>query len=902
MFAVYQHQLDALLRTTDAADQSFLPRVPQRFLEARLAANDTDIPLPGGLLHDLFAMACREHASRPALLSEQRNLSYDQLWCFSTRLAEQLRGHGVGVNDVVAVLAHRGWRQITAVLAVLQAGGAYLPVDANTPPARREHLIEQPGVKLLLTERALLADMKLPPDVLPLVLEDVLDDGEPGPAVELASAQLPEDLAYVIFTSGSTGRPKGVAISHRGAVNTVQDVIARFGLGASDRVLGVSALNFDLSVYDIFGTLSCGAALVLPAPSAIPAPDQWGSCVQDYGVTVWNSVPALLDMQLEYSGTRAAAELATLRLVMLSGDWIPVALPERLAAQVPRALLVSLGGATEASIWSNYFVVRKVDPAWTSIPYGWPLSNQRYHVLNAALQPVPTWVAGHLYIAGSGLAQGYYLDAVRTSASFIYHPTSGERLYRTGDVGRYHPSGYLEFLGRNDNQVKIRGFRIEIGEIESALERCAGVRNAAVVVREVGQRDRQLLGFYVAHSVGDIALTPETVRRELAESMPDYMVPPVLVELERLPVSSNGKLDRAALAIVARHHQLARAVRVAPRNATEQGLAALWQKLLEGEEPGVHDNFFELGGTSLLAVRLLHMIAEKFDRQLALASLLRHGTIAAQAELLQQERSPVTRARRSALVMLQEGASDGPLLLAPHPVGGNVLCYRALAALVPAGVTVAGLQSPGDGSARTVDGMADDYLRQVAPLLRQRRALYLLGWSMGGVIASQMAHQMEAAGNRVNALVMIDSWSGATDAPADATLTGAALLHSFVSDLLAGDGVQNWQAWHELSEDECIDAAMEVLRTQGAAAGQLPRPLFLALLAEHAANYNALIRHRPALLSVPTRQYRASRTQAFPLLEPVVQGRVTHLERDHFTIIDEAELARIVAAMFAPTM
>ena len=548
MFATYQDGLRQILQCDDPA--SFSPRLQPPSLGACRAANDTARPLPDGLLHDFFIEACRKHPAQTAIIAPGMRIGYGELLCRTTALASELRRWGAGCNDLVAIVARRGWRQVAAAMATVQAGAAYLPVAYDLPPARMQWLIDQPGVKVVLCERDVMATVRAPEGVQLRALEDALPDDAPDTPVALANVQGPDDLAYVIFTSGSTGQPKGVAITHRGAVNTLQDVIARFGLDIHDRVLGISAFNFDLSVYDIFATLGCGATLVLPPHSSSPSPADWAQCVEQHGVTVWNSVPALLEMQLEFSLARALEVFSSLRLFMLSGDWIPVSLPGRVARVAPHAAIVGLGGATEASIWSNYFVIDDVDPRWRSIPYGWPLSNQSFHVLDDALQPRPAWAVGHLYIGGIGLAQGYYKDPERTRKSFVTHPGSGERLYRTGDLGRYQADGRLEFLGRSDTQVKIHGHRIELGEIDAMLERCPGVRSAASLVRSVGEHKRpQLLAFFVRdpRAPEEEAATEASIRQHLGDLLPHYMVPGLLAEIDQMPVTANGKIDRAAL-------------------------------------------------------------------------------------------------------------------------------------------------------------------------------------------------------------------------------------------------------------------------------------------------------------------------------------------------------------------
>jgi amino acid adenylation domain-containing protein len=924
MFEVYRAHLAQVVNPGAQAASS--PQLPPRFLEARRAANDTQRPLPSGLLHDFFLQACRRYPSQTALIAPDRQIRYAELLCRTTGLANALRHLGVGRNDLVAVVARRGWRQVTAAMAVVQAGGAYLPIAYELPEARKQWLAGQPGIKAILCERDAIAALQAPPSgVTVLALEDVLPEVPPAEPVALANVQGPEDLAYVIFTSGSTGQPKGVAIDHRGAVNTLQDVIGRFGLDCHDRVIGISEFNFDLSVYDIFATLGCGAALVLPPHSSTPSPADWAQCVKDHGVTVWNTVPALMEMQIEFSGARAAEVLSSLRLVMLSGDWIPVSLPGRLAAIAPAATLVSLGGATEASIWSNYFVVDHVDAGWRSIPYGWPLSNQSLHVLDDALQPTPTWAVGHLHIGGIGLAQGYYKDPERTGKSFITHPDTGERLYRTGDLGRYHPSGYLEFLGRSDSQVKIHGHRIELGEIDAALERCPFVRSAACMVRTVGERDRQLLAFYVRDPQAvpqDGVALDAALRRHLSGLLPHYMVPGVLAEIDRMPVTANGKIDRAALQARAATLQVARAEKILPRNEMEATLSSLWQKLLGTADPGIHDNFFELGGSSLMAVRLLNAIEATFRQTLPLASLLRHGTIAAQAGLLLEQAAPSpgahgptpsgpAAARQAVVVMRRASArvARQKVLLAVHPVGGNVLCYRDLLRLVPADVDVIGIQSRGNGRPRTVADMAATYVQELAPHLQRTDHVYLLGWSMGGVIAQEMTHSLEAAGISPAALTMIDSWVGRPDTQPGDVLEGFALLKSFVGDLLQDQGLP--PGFDELASlPDLQRVAVLQAKLKGSDLGSLSGSGFDALIAEHGANFNALMQHRPRPSRAAMRQFRALRHAGFPYLVPFASADATHgstpapdpvyMDETHFSISQGECLRQIVATTLNP--
>jgi amino acid adenylation domain-containing protein len=452
----------------------------------------------------------------------------------------------------------------------------------------------------------------------------------------------PDDLAYVIYTSGSTGDPKGVEISHRAALNTVEDINARYGIGPEDRVLAVSALDFDLSVYDIFGPLSVGGAVVLVGEGSRREADDWLRLVRRWRVTVWNSVPTLLDMFLvAAAGRPREVGREPLRLALVSGDWVGLDLPGRFAAACPGGRFVALGGATEASIWSNVCEVTEVPAAWRSIPYGVALRNQSYRVVDGRGRDCPDWVTGELWIGGAGVARGYRGDAARTAQRF---PTvAGERWYRTGDLGRYWPDGTLEFLGRADFQVKIRGHRIELGEIEAALTAHPAVsRSVALAVAggTVGGAGRQLVAAIVAD--GDWPDVSD-VQAFVADRLPSFMVPQRIVVLDALPLSANGKVDRAAVTRLV-EPEPAGGRTEPPRGEVEAALAEMWASMLDATQVGREDSFFALGGDSLLATRLTDAVRRRFGVSVTLRQVFAGPTVAQLAG-----RVDALRARSTAL-------------------------------------------------------------------------------------------------------------------------------------------------------------------------------------------------------------------------------------------------------------
>ncbi len=499
MFAANQALLTRLAADKTGWQDPAAVWLPAAQKQQRDAVNATEQillqPDAPALLHTLFLQQVAPCADQPAVITPQRILTYAELAGQAAQIADWLRQRETRPNTLVAIVLEKGWEQIVAVLGIQLAGAAYLPIDPELPTERQHYLLEQGEVQTLLTVSALDNTLDWPHNDIARLCVDTLPETPDGfDIAQYTSLNQPTDIAYVIYTSGSTGQPKGVVTDHRGAVNTILDINQRIRITKEDRVLGISALNFDLSVYDIFGPLAVGGAVVLPAPERRTDPAHWCDLITQHQVTVWNTVPALMQMLVDYQPVQAPA--GTLRQVMMSGDWIPLSLPERIRAHYPQAAIYSLGGATEAAIWSICYPIEQVDPAWRSIPYGKPLANQTFQVLDEQMQPRPVWVPGDLYIGGIGLAQGYWRDEARTAAQFITHPRTGERLYKTGDLGRYLPDGNIEFAGRADFQVKIRGHRIEPGEIEAALRQHATVQEA--VVRAVGDAqdaNKQLVAY-----------------------------------------------------------------------------------------------------------------------------------------------------------------------------------------------------------------------------------------------------------------------------------------------------------------------------------------------------------------------------------------------------------------------
>lgn len=588
MFTAYIGLLDHLATQDWGEPLPDLLPVDQRTVREKV--NETGRPFAPGTLHDPFFAAAADRGGAPALLWDGGSLTHAELADRALRVAADLVRRGIRPGDTVAVSLPKGPDQVVAVLGVLAAGGCYVPVGVDQPPVRRQRVHEAAGVRHVL-------------DTLVLAAEPLA-----GPL-----AVSPDAPAYVIFTSGSTGAPKGVQVRHAAAANTVADVTARFGVGPADRVLAVSALDFDLSVFDVFGILGAGGALVLPTEDDRRDAARWRDLCVAHGVTVWNTVPTLLEMLL------VAGLPPTLRLALVSGDRVPTDLHVRLGDTVR---LVAMGGATEGAIWSNVY-----EPGsgadltgWACMPYGTPLTAQRYRVVGPDGRDRPDWVPGELWIGGRGVADGYRGDPGRTAERFVVH--RGERWYRTGDVGRYRPDGLLEFLGRLDQQIKISGHRLELGEVEAALMEHPEVKRAVVVT--AGPPTARRLHAFVTGAA------PAGLHAFLTERVPAHAIPGALTELDALPLTANGKVDRAELTRRAETDDPAAGA--PPEGPTETALAALWVELLELPDTPPRDlPFFTAGGSSLGALRLLAAVHERFGAEVPARRFLAAPTLAALA-------------------------------------------------------------------------------------------------------------------------------------------------------------------------------------------------------------------------------------------------------------------------------
>jgi amino acid adenylation domain-containing protein len=728
--------------------------------------NDTQADLAAETrLQDLFEAQVRLTPAAVALRYEGEELRYGELNTRANRLAHLLRRWGVEPGVLVGLCLERSLEMVIGILGVLKAGGAYIPLDPSYPRDRLAFMVADAGVPVLLTQEHLRTTIL--PAILATTGPEEVAAGAPrvvcldalSEEMDGESAEDPsfpggaDELAYVIYTSGSTGRPKGAMNGHRAICNRLLWMQAADGLTADDRVLQKTPFSFDVSVWELFWPLTTGARLVLARPGGHQDPSYLVQLIAREGITTAHFVPSLLQVFLE---TQDIGVCTSLRRVVCSGEALSAPLARRFFASFPDGaapILYNLYGPTEAAVEVTAWRCVPESPL-AAVPIGRPVANTVAYVLDDYLRAVPIGIPGELYLGGVQLARGYHARPDLTAERFIPDPfAQGARLYRTGDQVRRLAGGEIVYLGRLDHQVKIRGVRIELGEIESVLSTLAGVSQAVVLVREDTSGDPRL----VAYVTGEP--TEEELHRQLRERLPEALVPTIFVHVEALPLLPNGKVDRKALPAPDRSPAPSF---VAPRTPSESLLAEIWAELLGVERIGVQDHFFERGGHSLLAVLLMARIENRFGKALPLATLFASPTLESLAARLTQAGSPGLGQRRLPLVAIQPQGDRVPFFCV-HPVGGNVLCYLDLASQLGPQQPFYALQTPDSGEGpgapalpSSIEQMAALYVKELRQV--QPRGPYRLGgWSMGGLVAFEMARQLAREGDEPDLVALIDT-------------------------------------------------------------------------------------------------------------------------------------------------
>jgi amino acid adenylation domain-containing protein len=809
--------------------------------------NETRAPYPREMpVQRLFEGQVEATPDAVAVEFEGAQLSFRELNWRANKLAHHLRGLGVGVESLVGVLMERSLGMVVAVWGVLKAGAAYVPLDPSYPQERTKFMMDDARVGTIVThqhlfERAPAHDAR----VIRLDTDWPLIDRESdeNPANVAAGG---DTLAYVIYTSGSTGQPKGAMITHRGLVNYLSWCTRAYPLNEGRGAPVHSPLGFDLTVTSLFSPLLAGRCVTLLTEG--PGVESLSEVFKRTGDF---SLIKITPAHLELLGQSLAAEelRGGTRALVIGGEAL---LWENVSAwlkQAPATKLINEYGPTETVVGCCVFEAQGDGEASGGIPIGRPIMNTQLYVLDEGWRPVPIGVTGELYIGGDALARGYLNRPSLTAERFIPNPfgkDAGARLYRTGDLVRYLSNGNLEYLGRTDTQVKVRGFRIELGEIEAALVANPSVKDAAVIAREDEGQRKQLVAYVTARA--EAALSSEALRGYLNDRLPEYMVPSAFVLLEALPLTSNGKVDRQALPAPGRAALKAKGVDyIPPRNAIELRLVQMWEEILGVGPIGVRDDFFHLGGHSMMAALMMAQIKQTFGVGLSLSSLFSKATVEHLSSLVQ--RQGATTLPHSTLVNLRQGDLNRPPLFFVHPGGGNVLCYAEIARRLEDGQACYGFQAQGLEAGRephtSVEEMAAHYLEAMRRV--QPEGPYLIGgWSMGGVVAFEMACQLEQLGERTALLFLIDS-RAPTPQLSHLAPDRLTTMVSFAQDL--GLDIENLARsvgdLLEMEPDEQLNHVLEYARTSGILPPDADLPHLRGLFHIFETNVRAMVKYVP---------------------------------------------------------
>lgn len=557
---------------------------------------------------------------------EMYKISYGDLLIKSATLANKLKSKTAGCKENIGIIFPRSINQIIALLAVQMSGGAYVPIRISQPVDRIKKIVKNAGIKRIITHKDFFREELEDVEIINYDNLEDLGNISVKDVEKLITYPAYDDTAYIIFTSGSTGEPKGVEIQHGAVFNTIMEINKYFNISSKDVAINVSSYDFDLSVYDIFGMLNAGGMIVTIDETISREPEQWKKISDIAKVTIWNSVPAIFDMLCIASRNKLPDSL---KYILLSGDWVSKNLYFRLSEERKKLRFTALGGATEASIWSNIYEVteKDIDTCWGFVPYGKALPNQKYIIMDENNKECSKGIRGELWIGGCGLANGYIGNLKETSAHFVEY--IGERWYKTGDMGYFDENGDIIFCGRLDNQVKINGFRIETGEIETELCRIEGIHNSAVVKMDINGKS-----FLSAVVVADKEkISSDKIKEILSEKLPAYMIPEIIKYAESIPLTANGKYDKKKLDLIFSETNIISYE--VPVTDNEIKIAEIWREIL-GCKVGRKDNFFNLGGDSLKATSLISALEDKLHIKLSLGDIFRNPVLTDMAEEIEK--------------------------------------------------------------------------------------------------------------------------------------------------------------------------------------------------------------------------------------------------------------------------
>ncbi|OPF84592.1 non-ribosomal peptide synthetase [Streptomyces antioxidans] len=861
-------------------------------------AGETAEEVPAGTVVSRFETRAEAAPAATAVAADGVTLTYAELNARANRLAHRLIGLGVRPDDRVAILQERSVELVVSTLAVLKAGAAYVPLDSRAPVARLEAIVLETGAGTLLTDRAM-AEVEFSHTADVLVVDEERPEGEAhNPAVPLSAGQ----LAYIMYTSGSTGKPKGIAITHEDVVALAAD--GSWLGGAHDRVLVHSPHAFDASTYEMWAPLLGGGTCVLAAPGQLDAGRLRGHAERD-GLTAVFLTTALFNLMAEED----PGCFAGLAQVWTGGEQVSPGAFQRVLDACPDTDVVHVYGPTETTTFATCHPMRAPHQVGTTVPIGRAMDRMRAYVLDERLAPSLPGVVGELYLAGAGVARGYLNLPGATAERFTADPygPSGARMYRTGDLVRWDAEGRVEFVGRADHQVKIRGLRIELGEIEAAVAAAEEVAQVTVVVHEDRPGSKKLVA-YVVPAAGSGAGGPDTgaLRDRVAAVLPDYMVPAAFVPLAALPLTPNGKVDRKALP--APDFGPSSGGGRGPRNPREELLCGLFAELLRLPRVGIDDNFFELGGDSIVSIQLVSRIRSVFGAAVSNRAVFQAPTVAELIELMgraaDDDAGDAGDGGFEVVLPLRTGG-DKPPLFCVHPVGGVSWMYAGLLRHLPADRPVYGVQARGiareEALPASIPEMAADYVEQIRAV-RPHGPYHLLGWSMGALVAHEMAVQLRRAGEEVGVLANLDQPPMSAEefgegfVAADEQKVLAVLLDFVGHDPGAfGDGPLEYPK------------VMEVLRAEGSALATFEERDILRIGQVNNHNWELTLGYQPQVYDGDVLLFVATESEDFPddpagkvaswsdRIAPYVGGRMTlhEVACEHRQMLQPVPLADI---------
>jgi amino acid adenylation domain-containing protein len=702
--------------------------------------NQTSLDYPRELtVYELFERSATQSPSSVAVAFGERTLTYFKLEARANQLAHYLTERGAGPGAIVGILLDRSFEMMVALLAVLKTGSAYLPLDPAFPSSRLEFMLADAGAAILVSSSAVVS--KIAANTSTILLDQEQSAIERMPPTRLARHADVESLAYVLYTSGSTGKPKGVQIQHRSVVNLLYGMQEHVQLQPQDALLAVTTLSFDIAGLELLLPLMTGAHILLASHAQAADPIALRDLIQKAKPALMQATPSTWRMLID-SGWEGLKNLK----ILVGGEKVTREVADALLSR--GAAVWNCYGPTETTIWST---ICRLERDGKPVTIGRPIANTSLFILDAHRQLVPQGAIGELYIGGDGVALGYLNRPELNAERFLSNPFGTGKIYKTGDLVRYQPDGRVEILGRNDAQVKVRGFRIELGDVEEALSACPYVRAAAVVVRTAASGESVLAGYFVPDgSVGGSA-----IRTWLMTRLPDYMVPTFLVPMKSLPLTPNGKIDRNALPLP--HVEAPLAPEVEPAaDRLEATLIGIWESVLGVRPVGRTQNFFDLGGHSVLAAKAFARMEKTLGTALPLATLFQAPTVAKLAQVI---RNSNWKPLWSSLVAIRPAGAKPPFFFV-HPIGGNVLNFSGFCGHFGPDRPIYGLQARGLNGEEIphidVKEMAADYVRSIRSV-QPEGPYYIGGFSAGGVVAYEMAQQLEAAGQHVATLALLDT-------------------------------------------------------------------------------------------------------------------------------------------------